>query len=87
MTKNSMKKILTDNGVEVYLVTAMSVCGETLVNFVTLDKKLAVEKAFNIYDDYDDYDQPSVYVETGKNNTIIKIGDIVHGEFVEEKFN
>ena len=71
-------------GIEVYLVSAISDCGETLENFVTLDKKLAIEKAFNIYDDYD---QQSVFIDTWKNNTIIKIGYIIDGKFIEEKFN
>ena len=84
MENNSMKKNSIDNGVEVYLVSAISDCGETLENFVTLDKKLAIEKALNIYDDYD---QQSVFIDTWKNNTIIKIGYIIDGKFIEEKFN
>ena len=84
MENNSMKKNSIDDGIEIYLVSAMSDCGETLENFVTLDKKLAIEKAFNIYDDYD---QQSVFIDTWKNNAIIKIGYIIDGKFIEEKFN
>lgn len=84
MENKSMKKNSIDNGVEVYLVSAISDCGETLENFVTLDKKLAIKKALNIYDDYD---QQSVFIDTWKNNTIIKIGYIIDGKFIEEKFN
>ena len=83
MENNSMRKNSIDNGIEIYSVTAMSDCGETLENFVTLDKKLAVEKALNIYDDYD---QQTVFIDTWKNNTIIKIGYIIDGELIEEKF-
>lgn len=84
MENNSIRKNSINNDIEVYLVSAMSDCGETLENFVTLDKELAVEKALNIYDDYD---QQSVFVDTWKNNTIIKIGYIIDGKFIEEKFN
>ena len=84
MENNSMKKNSIDDGIEIYLVSAISDCGETLENFVTLDKELAVEKALNIYDDYD---QQSVFIDTWKNNTIIKIGYIIDGKFIEEKFN
>lgn len=84
MENNSIRKNLINNDIEVYLVSAISDCGETLENFVTLDKELAVEKALNIYDDYD---QQSVFVDTWKNNTIIKIGYIIDGKFIEEKFN
>ena len=84
MENNSMKKNSIDDGIEIYLVSAMSDCGETLENFVTLDKELAVEKALNIYNDYD---QQSVFIDTWKNNTIIKIGYIIDGKFIEEKFN
>lgn len=83
MENNSMKKNSIDDGIEIYLVSAMSDCGEALENFVTLDKELAVEKALNIYDDYD---QQSVFIDTWKNNTIVKIGYIIDGEFIEEKF-
>lgn len=84
MENNSIRKNSIDDGIEIYLVSAISDCGETLENFVTLDKELAVEKALNIYDDYD---QQSVFVDTWKNNTIIKIGYIIDGKFIEEKFN
>ena len=84
MENNSIRKNSINNGIEIYLVSAISDCGETLENFVTLDKKLAIEKAFNIYDDYD---QQSVFIDTWKNNTIIKIGYIIDGKFIEEKFN
>lgn len=84
MENNSIRKNLINNDIEVYLVSAISDCGETLENFVTLDKELAVEKALNIYDDYD---QQSVFIDTWKNNTIIKIGYIIDGKFIEEKFN
>lgn len=84
MENKSIKKNSINNDIEVYLVSAISDCGETLENFVTLDKKLAIEKAFNIYDDYD---QQSVFIDTWKNNTIIKIGYIIDGKFIEEKFN
>lgn len=84
MENNSMRKNSIDDGIEVYLVSAISDCGETLENFVTLDRELAIKKAFNIYDDYD---QQSVFIDTWKNNTIVKIGYIVDGKFIEEKFN
>ena len=83
MENNSIRKNFIDDGIEIYLVSAISNCGETLENFVTLDKKLAVEKALNIYDDYD---QQTVFIDTWKNNTIIKIGYIIDGELIEEKF-
>ena len=84
MENNSIRKNSIDDGIEIYLVSAMSDCGETLENFVTLDRELAIKKAFNIYDDYD---QQSVFIDTWKNNTIVKIGYIVDGKFIEEKFN
>lgn len=84
MENKSIEKNSINNDIEVYLVSAISDCGETLENFVTLDKKLAIEKALNIYDDYD---QQSVFIDTWKNNTIIKIGYIIDGKFIEEKFN
>lgn len=83
MENNSIRKNSIDNSVEVYLVS-ITVCGETLENFVTLDKELAIEKAFDMYDDYD---QQSVFIDTWKNNAIIKIGYIIDGKFIEEKFN
>lgn len=82
MENNSMKKNFIDDGIEIYSVTAMSDCGETLESFVTLDKKLAVEKALDIYDDYN---QQNVFIDIWKNNTIIKIGYIIDGELIEEK--
>lgn len=84
MENKSIGKNSINNDIEVYLVSAISDCGETLENFVTLDRELAIKKAFNIYDDYD---QQSVFIDTWKNNTIVKIGYIVDGKFIEEKFN
>lgn len=84
MENKSIGKNSINNDIEVYLVSAISDCGETLENFVTLDRELAIKKAFNIYDDYD---QQSVFIDTWKNNTIIKIGYIIDGKFIEERFN
>lgn len=83
MENKSMGKISVDNDVEIYSITAMSDCGETLESFVTLDRKLAVEKALDIYDDYN---QQNVFIDIWKNNTVIKTGYIIDGELIEEKF-
>lgn len=83
MENNSMEKNLNDDGIEIYSITAMSDCGETLESFVTLDKKLAVEKALDIYEAYN---QQNVFIDIWKNNTMIKTGYIIDGELIEEKF-
>ena len=62
------------NGVKAYLVTTISMCGKTLENFVTLDEKLAVEKAFDMYEAYN---RENVFVETLENNIMIKLGYII----------
>lgn len=82
MENKSIKKNSINNDVEVYLITAMSDCAETLENFVTLDKKLAVEKALDMYDCYS---QQNIFIDIWKNNVIIKTGYIIDGELIEEK--
>lgn len=76
MENESIGKNSINNGIEVYLVTTISKRGETLANFVTLDGKLAIEKAFDMYEVYEG---ESVFVEIWKDNDMIKLGYIING--------
>ena len=76
MENKSIGKNSINNGIEVYLVTTISDCGETRENFVTLDEKFAIETAFDMYEAYD---RENVFVETWKNNVITRLGYIIKG--------
>ena len=75
MKSKSIGKNSINNGIEVYLVTTISESGKTLENFVTLDEKLAIEKAFDMYEIYGG---ENVFVETWKNNDMINLGYIIN---------
>lgn len=84
MENKSIEKNLIDDGVEVHLVMAVSPNGETLENFVTLDRKLSVEKAFDMYETYN---PQTVFVETWRDDVMIGLGYILDGKLIEERFN
>lgn len=75
MENESIEKNSINNSIEVYLVTTISESGNTLENFVTLDEKLAIEKAFDMYEVYGG---ESVFVETWKDNDMINLGYIIN---------
>ena len=75
MENKSIVKNPINNSIEVYLVTTISKDGKTLANFVTLDEKLAIEKAFDMYEIYGG---ESVFVETWKDNDMINLGYIIN---------
>lgn len=75
MENKSIGKNSIDDGIKVYLVTTISESGNTLENFVTLDERLAIEKAFDMYEVYGG---ESVFVETWKDNDMINLGYIIN---------
>lgn len=85
MENNSIGKNSIDNGIEVYSVTAMFPNGEILGTFITLDRKLAVEKAFYMDEAYHEFDMDSynVFIDTWKDNEMIKTECIYDGELTE----
>lgn len=85
MENKSIEKNLINNGIEIYSVTTMFPNGEILENFVTLDRKLAVEKAFDMDEVYREFDADShnVFIDTWKDNKMIKTECIVDGKLIE----
>ena len=80
MENKSIKKNL--NEIEIYSVTAEILNGEILESFVTLDRKLAVKKAFEMNDFYCEADKYThiVYIDTWKDNERIKFEYIFKGK-------
>ena len=82
MENNSIRKNSINNGIEIYSVTAMFPNGEILENFVTLDRELAVKKAFKMNDFYRKVDEYAyiVYIDTWKDNEKIKFEYVFKGK-------